>query len=319
MLGRVVSYDVEVRRTKDVKLTHPWSIVTNAKRVSNDSEAAAIDVLSNYVRYSKERIAEGMHQRGDDEGEGTWWILVGDTMYSVEVTFESEAARTNFAVFELIRDWPYPNPWGVKAVSMFEAVAEAYGLEWDDLSLAFSEEWSARYWAAQNEECKRPKLDINSEFGPMTSDILGESSLNMFKALIRLIQEWPHQEMLSQDPPAAVTNVAKHFGVPAFQLRHLFATFWFEYVEELTHKTVQAQRDAQLDHLEEVFAYSGPTTDKMAMGIQELVTIWGPESLMSEDDLNTVKRIAAKYDVNWAELYGEYVEEEHAQCEEEEF
>ena len=96
-------------------------------------------------------------------------------------------------------------------------------------------------------------LDMHSEFGPMTSDILGESSPNMFKALLRLIQEWPHKEMLSLDPPTAVTNVAKHYGVSAFQLRHIFATFWFEYIDELTLKCAQVQRDAQLKHLEEVF------------------------------------------------------------------
>ncbi len=98
-----------------------------------------------------------------------------------------------------------------------------------------------------------PNLDVDSKFGPMTSDLLGESSLNMFKALMRLIEEWPHKEMLSQDPPAAVTNVAKHYSVSAFHLRHLFATFWFEYIDELTLKCAQVQRDAQLKHLEEVF------------------------------------------------------------------
>ena len=96
-------------------------------------------------------------------------------------------------------------------------------------------------------------LDMNSEFGPMTSDILGESSLNMLRALISLIEEWPHKEMLSLDPPAAVTKVAKHFGVSAFQLRHLFATFWFEYIDELTLKCAQARREVQLKDLEEVF------------------------------------------------------------------
>ena len=56
--------------------------------------------------------------------------------------------------------------------------------------------------------------------------------------------------------------------------------------------------------------------DKTSMAIQELVTIWGPEYSMSEEDLATVKRIARKYDLHWALLYGDFVEEDHAQTKE---
>ena len=146
MLGRVVSYDVEVRSTTDIELRHPWWIVRHAKRVCDNPEDAAIDVMSECVPYSKEWIQQGMAQHGDDEGEGTWWLLVDKTMFSVQVTFESEAARMSFAVFELLKTWPYKNRWGPNAVSIFKAVAEAYGLEYDMLSLAFAEEWSVRFW-----------------------------------------------------------------------------------------------------------------------------------------------------------------------------
>ncbi len=114
-----------------------------------------------------------------------------------------------------------------------------------------------------------PNLDVDSKFGPMTSDILGESSLKMFKALMRLIQEWPHKEMLSQDPPVAVTNVAKHYGVSAFQLRHLFATFWFEYIDELTLKCAQAQRDVLIKDLEEAFADNDPANQDNTQAQEE--------------------------------------------------
>ena len=127
MLGRVVSYDVEVRSTNDVKLTHPWLIVSWAKRVCPDPELAAIDVMSECVPYSKEWIQQSMSQHSDDEGEGTWWLLVDQTMYSVQVTFESEAARMSFAVFELLKTWPYANSWGEKKPDMAKAVAEAFG------------------------------------------------------------------------------------------------------------------------------------------------------------------------------------------------
>ncbi len=40
---------------------------------------------------------------------------------------------------------------------------------------------------------------------------------------------------------------------------------------------------------------------------------------MSKEDLRTVKSIATTHDVNWAKLYGKFVEEDHRMCKEEEF
>lgn len=137
---------------------------------------------------------------------------------------------------------------------------------------------------------------MSTEFGPNTSDDLAECTTAMFKALCRLIKEWPHQEMLSTACPDAVRSVARHFDVEPLYLYYLFAQHWFEQIDKL---------------LSDKMAKLQTELDNMGEAIQELVTVWGPEYAMSKDDVLTVKRIAHKYDVHWALLYGNYVETDH--------
>lgn len=48
------------------------------------------------------------------------------------------ALRLDQAVNALLKVWPYPKPFGPNAVKIIKGVARKFGVEWDDLSLAFS-------------------------------------------------------------------------------------------------------------------------------------------------------------------------------------
>lgn len=50
----------------------------------------------------------------------------------------NRALRLDQAVDALLKVWPYPKPHGPNAVKITKGVARKFGVEWDDLVLAFS-------------------------------------------------------------------------------------------------------------------------------------------------------------------------------------